>query len=257
MKRGTPGYRALVWGLRVAALAIIIGLWLFGNGPGHVSVLLLPDFGKVWVNFGMLFVTPLFWSNLWVTLYSFLISFGISAVLGTLLGFWAARRPLRARVVEPVAVWGYMAPLVLFYPLFVLWLGVSPQSRILLATIASIFPIVYGSIRAFRSVDDIYLRLGAAYGASQRQIDWLIKLRASLPVLSSGYRVGAAYSVTGILATEILASTNGLGNMLSTASQLFNGAQSYALLIAIVCFVALMQLGLNRLFATRYGPNDD
>ncbi len=76
-------------------------------------------------------------------------------------------------------------------------------------------------------------------------------------MLSSGYRVGAAYSVTGILATEILASTNGLGNMLATASQLFAGAQAYALLVAIVCFVALMQLGLNRLFATRYGATED
>ncbi len=257
MKRGTTGYRIFVWGLRVAALAIIVGLWLFGNGPGHVSPLLLPLFTKVWATFGHMVVTGSFWMNLWTTLYSILVSFVIAAIIGTIVGFWAARRPLRARVVEPIALWGYMAPLVLFYPLFILWFGVGPQSRITLAAISSVFPIIYGSIRAFRSVDDIYLRLGAAYGASQRQIDWLIKLRASMPVLSSGFRVGAAYSVTTVLASEVLASTSGLGNILASASQLFNGAQAYAILIGILIFVALLQLGLNRLFATRHGTVED
>jgi len=257
MRRGSVSYRIVVWAIRLFLLAVILGLWLFGNGPGGVSQLLLPQFPKVWANFGGFVVSGPFWMNLWTTLYAILISFAIAAVVGTLLGFWAARRPLRARVVEPIALWGYMAPLVLFYPLFILWFGVGPQSRIALAAISSVFPIIYGSIRAFRSVDDIYLRLGSAYGASQRQIDWMIKLRASLPVLSSGFRVGAAYSVTTVIASEILASTNGLGNILASASQLFNGAQAYAILIAILIFVALLQLGLNRLFAARHGVVDD
>jgi len=252
MKRGTRGYVALVWGLRVAALALLIGAWLFANGPGKVSTLLLPPLGKVLELFGQLVISGEFWGNLWITLYSMLIAFVSAAVVGTLVGFWAARGQLRARTIEPLAVWGYMAPLFLFYPLFLLWFGAGPESKITLAAVSTVFPIVYGSIRAFRSVDPIYLRVASAYGASRRQTDWLIKLRASLPMLASAFRVGAAYSITTVLAAEVLSSTGGLGYILAKASQLFNVSQAFAILIGIVLFVAVLQLALNRLFRQRH-----
>jgi len=242
----------LVWALRVAALVVIVGLWLYGNGPGHVSSLLLPSLGNVLVFFGQLVVSPAFWSAAWTTLYSMAISFVVAAVVGTLIGFWAARGPLRAKVIEPLAVWGYMAPLFLFYPLFLLWFGVGVESKITLAALSTVFPIIYGSLRAFRSVDPVYLRVARAYGASPRQTDWMIKLRATLPLLGSAFRIGAAYSITTVLAGEVLSSTGGLGYILAKASQLFNAAGAFAILIAIVLFVAVLQLGLNRLFTPRH-----
>jgi ABC-type nitrate/sulfonate/bicarbonate transport system permease component len=245
-------HRILVWGLRIALIAVLLGLWLYGNGPGHVSTLLLPIFSGVVTTLGQLVIVPTFWSAVAETLFEMAIAFVIAAVVGTLLGFWAARGPLRAKTIEPLAVWGYMAPLFLFYPLFLLWFGVDAPSKISLAAVSSVFPIIYGSIRAFRSVDEIYLRVGRAYGATNRQIDWLIKLRASLPVLASAFRIGAAYSITTVLAAEVLSSLNGLGYLLAQAAQSFNASEAFALVFAIVVIVALLQMLLNRVFSVRH-----
>jgi NitT/TauT family transport system permease protein len=244
----TARHRTVVWVLRIGLVALIVGAWIWGNSA-HVSRLLLPDFTTTFRTFGTLVIGPSFWEALGRTLYEMVVSFVIAAVLGTLVGFWAARSDLRAKVIEPIAVWGYMAPLFLFYPLFILWFNVGPESKIALAAASSFFPIVYGSLRAFRSVDEVYLKVARAYGASARQTDWQIKLRASLPMLASGYRIGAAYTITTVLAAEVLASTGGLGYLLAKTSQGFDTSMAFALTIAIVLVVAGLQFLLNRLFS--------
>lgn len=243
-------HRVVVWSLRLGAMLLLLGLWLYSNGAGGVSSLLLPRLSAVIENLFELAVSARFWGAVGRTFTEIVTAFVISVTIGTLIGFWAARTDLRAKVVEPVAIWGYMAPLILFYPLFILWLGVGPESKVAFAVTATVFPVAYGALRAFRSVDEMYMRVGRAYGASAHQIDWLLKMRATLPMLASSFRIGAAYCTVTVIVTEMLASNGGLGYELAAASQTFAVAKSFALIIAIMTVVGLFQLGLDKVFSS-------
>jgi ABC-type nitrate/sulfonate/bicarbonate transport system permease component len=245
----TIGRRVAIWSLRLGVIVVLLGVWIWSNRPGGVSKLLLPDLGSVVSNFGALLVSPEFWQAALLTVAEILAAFVVSAPLGVLVGFFAARTAVRTGVIGRVALWGYMAPLILFYPLFLLWFNVGPLSKIAFAGVSIFFPVLYGAIRAFRSVDGKYLRVARAFAASPAQADWLIKFRAALPMLSSTLRIAAALSAITVIFTEMLASQGGLGYLLASASQSFAVARAFALITAILIFVGLIQLAINSALA--------
>lgn len=242
------GRKLVIWALRLALVAVIVGGWLFANGPGGVSPLLLPKLDLVLQQFGELVTTSTLRSDLLVTLMEIAGGLAIAMFLGTLIGFWGARSTLRAKVVEPLVTWGYLAPLVLFYPIFILWFGIGPSSKIGYAAVNALFPIAYNSLRAFQNVDPRYLRVAHAFGASRIQTDWLVKWRAALPMVMSGIRIGAATSMITVILAEMLSASRGLGYLLAKSSQTFAVSQSFAVILIVLVVVVVLQFVINRAF---------
>lgn len=240
-------HMAKVRGLQLSALAAIVLAWLYGQGPGDVSPIILPELLAVLEAFGQFVVSPEIYEAIAITMTEIFVSLLIAGVLGFLIGFWGARTELRAGVLEPLLVWGYLVPHVLFYPLIILWFGIDTPSKIVYAASSAVFPIAFNCLRAFRRVDPRYIAVGRAYGASNRQMDWLIKLRASVPVAAAGLRIGAALSMVTVIVAEMLASTGGLGYLLKFYAQSFSTARSYAIILVVLLVVGVFQFAIKKL----------
>ncbi|MFI6348627.1 ABC transporter permease [Streptomyces sp. NPDC050560] len=241
-----------VWLLRALLLVVVVGAWWYATGPGGVSPLLLPKLGPVGDRLGALLGTGQLWSDLGLTVVEILLAFLVSAAAGVLVGFWAGRTELRARIVEPLVAWGYMAPLVLFYPLFIAWFDIGMTSKVLYGALSGFFPIAFNALRGFRAVDPRHLRVARAFGASAVQTDWLVKSRAALPMVMAGVRVGAALDIIAVILAEMLASSRGLGYELAQASQTLQIPDVFALILILLVFVALMQLAIQKAGTPRH-----
>jgi ABC-type nitrate/sulfonate/bicarbonate transport system permease component len=206
-----------------------------GKGPGKILALLQE--------------APT-WTAVGVTLSEIGTAFVVSVVVGIGVGFACSRTTLRARVSEPLIAWGYLASLVLFYPLFILWFGVGPWSKILYGAVSGFFPIAFNALRGFQAVDERYLKVAKAFGASPGQTDRLVKVQAALPMVMSGVRIGAALNIITVVLAEMLASERGLGYELAYASQTMQVARLFALIVVLLCVVTLLQLLIQR-FAKR------
>ncbi|MDR0360469.1 MAG: ABC transporter permease [bacterium] len=243
--------RVITWGLRVLLVAAIIGGWLYATGPARVSPLLLPKVSQVVSNLGTLLTSHELWSGAGVTVLEIVIAFAFSVAGGFTVGFWASRSRLRTVTVEPLLAWGYMAPLIVFYPLFILWFGVGMWSKIGYGAVSGFLPVAYNTVRGFRSVDARYIRVGTAFGASPMQLDWVVKLGASLPMVLAGIRIGTAINVITVILAEMLSATRGLGYELSQAAQLLNAGTSYALIVILLVIVACFQGLIQRITRRR------
>jgi len=146
-------HQLLVRALQIGVLGAGIVLWIWARRPGGVSPIILPKINEVWHELTLLVRSSEFYDALRVTLIEVGISLVVAATLAFLIAFWAARTDLRTRVVEPLLVWGYLVPHVLFYPVIILWMGIGMSSKIAYAVSAAIFPIAFNCLRAFRSVD--------------------------------------------------------------------------------------------------------
>jgi ABC-type nitrate/sulfonate/bicarbonate transport system permease component len=186
------------------------------------------------------------WSGLWLTLLEIIAAFAIAAVTGLLAGFWCSRTPLRGRVAEPLFAWGYLAPLILFYPLFILWIGIGPWSKVVYAGVNAFFPVALLALRGFRAIDQRYVRVAHAFGASKGQTDRLVKIQAALPMVMAALRIGFALAIIGVILTEMLAAERGLGYELARASQTLQSADAFALIAILVAVVAVLQLTIDR-----------
>lgn len=233
------------------AAALLIGLWLWYTlGPDKVSPLILPPIWNVGVELGAFFTSPDLYIALLVTLGEMAAALAIAIVGGLIIGFWGARTRLRALVLEPLMVWSYLVPFILFYPLILLWLGFGSESKIGYAAISAIFPIAFNALRAFSTVEEKYIRMGRAFGASRRQLDLGIKFRAGLPMAAAGVRLGIATGVVTVITAEILASSQGLGYLIRRYSESFVAAKTYAIIIIVILVVALIYFVIQRLLRT-------
>jgi ABC-type nitrate/sulfonate/bicarbonate transport system permease component len=240
-------YALKVQGLRLAAVATVLGVWWYAVGPGGVSPLILPPPERVVAAVIEFLTSRRLYDAIAVTMSEILISLLIAGTLGFLIGFWGARSERRAGVLEPLLVWGYLVPHILFYPLLILWFGVGIPSKIAYSASSAVLPIAFNCLRGFRRVDPKYVSVGRAYGASPRQLDWLIKLRAGIPMAAAGLRLGAALAMITVIVAEMLASTQGLGYLLKLYAQSFSAARSFAVTFIILGVVAIFLFIINRL----------
>jgi ABC-type nitrate/sulfonate/bicarbonate transport system permease component len=245
-------HQLAVWAIRLALLAGLFGYWIYMTGPGQISPLLLPKLDLVWAELGEILSSRELWHDVRITVTEFLAAFAIAGSVGVALGFICSRTELRYRVVEPLIAWGYMVPLVLFYPLFIVWFDIGMTSKIAYASLSGFFPIAFNSIRGFRAVDPRYLRVARAFGASAGQTDRQVKLPGAMPMVMSGIRIGGALCMITVILAEMLASTHGLGYELAKSSQTLKVPSVYAHIVVLLVFVAIVQVFINRLGKTRF-----
>ncbi|RZU30978.1 ABC transporter permease [Blastococcus saxobsidens] len=239
--RARAKHSSTVWALRLLLLLIVVGAWLYGTGPGEISFLILPPLGEVFSAIGGLVTTQVFWTALGVTVFEMLVAFLLAAVVGVSLGFFLSRTPLRAQASEPLLSWGYMFPVVLLYPLFLLWVGVGIGSKIAYAATAAFFPIAYNTLRGLRSVDEKYLKVGVAFGASRLATDRHIKAGAARPMILSGLRIGVSVVMISVVLAELLGSNAGLGYELQRAASTLRLPDEYGIALLLLVVAVTLQ----------------
>jgi ABC-type nitrate/sulfonate/bicarbonate transport system permease component len=246
---GQRRHKLYVYGIRLLAVAIVVATWQYMRGPGDVSPLVLPAMGEVASELVRISTSTTIYEAAAVTMAEILATIVIAGTLGFGIGFWGARSDARAAVLEPLLIWAYLVPMILLYPLFVLWLGVGVQSKIAFATVASFPPIAFNCLRGFRRVEQRYIDVGRAFGASPAQLDWTIKLRAGLPMAAAGLKVGAALSMVTVIVAEMLASSQGLGHLISVYSASFLTARMYAIIVVVLVIVGIFQFAVRKLLS--------
>jgi ABC-type nitrate/sulfonate/bicarbonate transport system permease component len=244
-------HKATVWGLRLLLLVAVVGAWFYATGPGEVSFLILPPLPDVLEALVEFVGTEVFWTAAGVTIFEMLAAFAVSAVAGVGLGFLLSRTRLRARASEPLLSWGYMFPVVLLYPLFLLWVGVGVGSKIAYAAVAAFFPIAYNTLRGLSSVDEKYLKVGAAFGASRWDMDRHIKAGAARPMILSGLRIGVSVVMISVVLAELLGSNAGLGYKLQRAASTLSLPREYAIALLLLVIAVTLQQLLERLLRPR------
>jgi ABC-type nitrate/sulfonate/bicarbonate transport system permease component len=249
--RARARHSTTVWALRLALLLIVVSAWVYGTGPGEISFLILPPLPEVLAAIVGLMGTEVFWTALSVTVFEMLAAFTIAAAVGVGVGFFLSRTPLRARASEPLLSWGYMFPVVLLYPLFLLWVGVGVGSKIAYAAVAAFFPIAYNTLRGLRAVDEKYLKVGVAFGASRLDMDRHIKAGAARPMILSGLRIGISVVMISVVLAELLGSNAGLGYELQRAASTLRLPEEYGIALLLLLVAVTLQRILERVLRPR------
>ena len=240
-----------VWALRLILPIIIGAAWWYGSGPGGISRLILPEPREVAVQFYRLFGSDFVVRATAITVIEIIAAFALAALGGLAAGFLLSRTSLRAKAAEPVLAWAYMFPFVLLYPLFLLWMGVGMSSKIAYAAVAGGIPIAYNTLRGLQSVDPRFTKVGIAFGASKFQMDRHVKVGAAWPMVLSGLRVGISVVLIGVVLAELLGSNVGLGFELQRATNTFQNARAFALVLLLILVTTLLQWILERLVNRR------
>ncbi|SHK52650.1 NitT/TauT family transport system permease protein [Shimia gijangensis] len=226
-----------IWVLRLVLLSLLCLLWewatvrqpslrVFVGQPSGIAVFF---WDGLFVN-GKL-IQHGFWSIL-----ATLISFGLGSVAGILTGMMFAMSPRLEVFFQPILIALNSLPRIALAPLFLLWFGLGMGSKIALAFSLTFFIVLDSTVAGMRSVNPDHVTLARTIGASPGTIFRKITLVSALPTIFTGLRLGMIYALLGVIGSEIIASTQGLGQYLSFLAGVFNtdGVFAVLLLLAIL-----------------------
>lgn len=232
--------------LQIGFVLVLLLLWYLGTTYWGISGILLPNPVMVLHDLKEVLGSGEFLPDLEVTLFEVAVAFALSCVSGLALGYLISRSPYLIAMFEPLLSSVYSIPIILFLPLFVLFFGLGPWSKIALGATISFFPIVLNTIAGFGYVDRIFITAARSMGASNAQMFRYVLLPAALPVVLTGLRIGFTIALLAVLGSETIASFAGLGHRIAQLAD----AMETVRMFAYITFAVAIAAGLNALVSS-------
>lgn len=183
---------------------------------------------------------------LW-TLRRIIFGFALAATGGVLLGLAVSRNRAVEATVGPVVMGLQALPSICWYPLAILWLGLSERTVLFVTVVGALFAIASATISGVRGIPPIYLRAASTMGAQGTKLYLRVVLPASLPSLLSGFRQGWAFAWRSLMAAELLYFHRGLGALLMIGRELNDVAQ----LVSVILVILAIGWTIDRLLFAR------
>jgi NitT/TauT family transport system permease protein len=171
------------------------------------------------------------------TLGRVLLGIVLASLIAIPLGMLMGRIRAVERFFLPLVSVLMPIPSLAWVPLFILWFGIGDVSTILVVIYAATFPLIYNVWTGVRSVNPLWLRAGAAMGASRAMLFRKVVLPGALPFVITGVRLSFGRAWIAVVGGELLASpTWGLGKVIFDAKEFLNAEVMLAALIVIGAF---------------------
>jgi NitT/TauT family transport system permease protein len=218
---------------QIAVLALLIGAWELAVSQGWIDELVSRTPLQVWDFTWQMSSSGQLWSALWSTIEATLIGFALASVVGTVVGMGLGLLPRTEAVLNPFFDAFNSMPRIAFGPVFILYFGITTTAKVALAFTVVVFIMIYNARAGIKSADPEIMRLSKALGASRLQLFQKVLLPVSVPSIFAGLRLSMIYSLLGVVTSEIIASRQGMGQLINEYSQTFKLEGVYGLLIVL------------------------
>jgi NitT/TauT family transport system permease protein/taurine transport system permease protein len=223
-----PSPSAVRWLLLAAVLLLWEGLPLTGALPE----LLLPPLSKT---LAVLYIDrQVYFGALLVTLYevalSMLIACGLGIMMGALIGGFAVLRNLLLPIFSSL----HTVPIVILYPIFTAWFGIGSSSKVIFAGIYGFFPVMLSTAAGIRTIDPQFLLAARSMGATLTQQITRVIIPASLPTVFTGLRLGGALAIIGVVVSEMLTASAGIGYLVTLNRTILDSPRVFAGILSIL-----------------------
>jgi NitT/TauT family transport system permease protein len=175
----------------------------------------------------------------------FVSGLAIALVVGMPLGLLLARvRALRIGL-EPYIMVLYATPMVALIPFILSMMGFGFVPKVLVVFLFAVFPVLYNTIEGARSIKPELIEVARSYRSSEWALWREVMVPYTLPFTMTGVRQAIGRGLVGMVAAEFFLSSTGLGQVIMTASQNFDTAAVFAIILVIgLIGVGLMRIGL-------------
>jgi NitT/TauT family transport system permease protein len=228
--------------VRLGVVALLLIAWeiaarwfidpLFISPPSRV----LLSLGAVWDTNGV----P---AALRLTLFELAVAFAIAVAIGLTVGLAVGLRPFARRSLMPIILLLYGLPQITILPLFILYFGIGPASKIAFGVTHGMFPITIAIVAGVQNLKPILLVSARSMGASRWQILRWVIFPHMIPSFFAGMRLGMSGALLGVLLAELYVSTAGIGHFTTMFTENFDPTK----LFGLVAMLATMAIVLNEI----------
>lgn len=238
--RGAPGE---LWSrhgyilLAVLAGLGFLGIWELLARLAIIEPVLFPPPSRTAASWWSLVREDFFLRHFTVTVYEIVAGFLLGSSIGIILGTLLAMVRLIRLTLYPYIIAFQALPKVVLAPLFIVWFGFGPASKIATAAAICFFPVLVNTLVGLRSADDDAVKLFRSLRASGRQTFVKLLVPTALPYIFAGLKISLTFAMTGAIAAEFLTgAADGLGRLV----QIYNQQIRVDLALAVVVIVSAL-----------------
>lgn len=223
----------LATGLGAGSLA----LWEFLSQRAIIEPVLFPPPTKIASAWWFLMRADFFPAHFWITMFEIAAGFLLGGGIGLLLGILLATVPAVRMTLYPYIIAFQALPKVVLAPLFIIWFGFGPASKIATALAICFFPVMINTVVGLQMVEDNALKLMRSLRATKWQIFAKLRFPNALPHIFAGLKTSLTFAMIGAIVAEFLiAADNGLGRLV----QIYQLQIQMHMMMAVVVIVSVL-----------------
>lgn len=225
------------------AAAVVAGVGLAVElivRSGLIASFLLPPPSAVLASIPALFEQERIMHRFAMTAGEVLAGAAVAIVVGLFVGWLLHRWRLLRRAFLSWVVGFAAAPLILLYPLFLIFFGRGLATIIAMSSVAAVTPIILKTMEGLDGTRRVLLDVGRSFDLTAPQLFWLVRVPSAIPTILTGIRLGLVYALTGVVSVEYLTNYGGLGELITDLADRFEMAAMYGAIL----FVMLVSAGL-------------
>lgn len=230
------GLRGGAFALGLVVPAVLLGTWILLAELSSIPDYLLPSPAQVVAAGVELANAGLLSTYILISLQRVFTGFVIGASIGLALGALVGLSSVASRMLAPTLGAIRAVPSLAWLPLLTLTLGIFETPKITLIAIGAAFPVYTTVSAALRHVDPHLVEAGRAFGLGRFALLTTVQLPAVVPAVVSGLRLALAQSWLFLVAAELLASSMGLGFLLTDSA---NNGRMDRIFLAILLLAIL------------------
>lgn len=216
-------------------ILILLAAWIIAAGSGKLNPVVLPAPYTVWKSFVDMLLDGSLFEALGISIIRVLKGYFLSAVLGIGLGIVIGLSPHMQRLTNLFIQILRPIPPIAWIPLVILWFGIGEGSKVFLIFLGGFFTNLLNVIDGIRYTDKKLLEVADVMETPKHKYIFQLIIPAAFPSIFTGLRVSLGSCWTCVVAAELVASTSGIGYMISNA-------RNYGLMDVVI--VGMLSIGV-------------
>lgn len=179
------------------------------------------------------------------TLTAVLIALSSSILAGAAAGSVIHALPRVRRTVDPLLAAYYSVPVFVFYPMFIVMFGLNDIPKIVIGFLYAVAAMTINTLNGLDRVAPVYHKTTRVFRMGPAATAFKVVLPCAAPYLFTGIKLAVAYSFIGVVGSEFILSTGGLGYKIGWAYNDFNNQTMYGLILFILGITMIVNMSLH------------
>jgi NitT/TauT family transport system permease protein len=162
------------------------------------------------------------------------IGFALSVSVGIAAAVVIHRLRLLREALDPLFATYYAIPVLAFYPLLIILFGLGDAPQITIAFMLGVIAVIVNALNGLDRVPRVLLKTARIGQMTSLETALRVTLPFAAPYVLTGVKFAVAYSLIGIIGSEFIMSSGGMGYEISFAYTNFDNATMYPLIVLIL-----------------------
>ena len=189
-----------------------------------------------------------FGSDIAKTLAKILTAFGAATIIGVAIGTSLGLSESLREAVEPFLLIVNGIPKIVLYPILLIVFGLGATSQIVMGVVFGTLPVLVNLMSALASMRPVYRKVARMFEVGPVRALFRVYMPAVAPSLMIALQLGFSLTVLGVIYSELIASSDGLGQRVIQTYSVGN-YPIMAASVLVILFISLVGVGLLHLLA--------